>query len=185
MRTIVDTSSLVILARYYHPFDSTENLDDHLREEIRNGSLIVLDKVLTESRHVAQGLAYNTFSCLREKKIARDSAELIPSNRFFNMLDNNFVDRVMKRTKFAEDIAGYTNERDKFLNSADCAMIVFAMNKNSVLDPIRILTEESVNQNDGKLFKKIPLICSELNIPTITAVDYLKQASSLRVEVTR
>lgn len=183
MRTIIDTSSLVALAKYYHPFDSTEALDEHLRKEIASGSLIVLDKVLDETRHVSQGLAFETFACLREKKTARSTYGLMPTQKFFNMLDNNFVDRVMRRLKFADDEAGYQNEREAFVNGVDCTMIVFAMRENSEIDPVRIMTEESLSQNDGKLFLKIPSICVQLNIPTITAVEYLRHSDSLHVSV--
>ena len=42
MRTLVDTSSLVSLARYYYPFDSTEILNEYLNSEIDSGNIIVL-----------------------------------------------------------------------------------------------------------------------------------------------
>ena len=183
MRTVVDTSSLVAMARYYRPFDTADNLDTYLRSEIKNGSLIVLDKVLAESRYVSQGLAYLSFSCLHGSKVAMLTVGLQPSRKFYNMLDNNFIDKTMKRMKFADDEVGYQNVRETFLNSADCALIVYSMTNNTAIDPIRILTEENPNQNDGKLFKKIPSICEQLEISTINAVDYLKQIDSLNVEI--
>ena len=183
MRTVVDTSSLVAMARYYRPFDTTNNLDAYLRSEIKDGSLIILDKVLAESRYVSQGLAYLSFSCLRGSKVAMSTEGLQPSRKFYNMLDNNFIDKTMKRMKFADDEVGYQNVREVFLNSADCALIVYSMANSTAIDPIRILTEENPNQNDGKLFKKIPSICEQLEISTINAVDYLKQIDSLNVEI--
>ncbi|MFA6820206.1 MAG: DUF4411 domain-containing protein, partial [Bacteroidaceae bacterium] len=38
-----------------------------------------------------------------------------------------------------------------------------------------VMTEETRNQNDGKLFKKLPLLCDFLKVKVITAVDYLYQ----------
>lgn len=63
-------------------------------------------------------------------------------------------------------------------------MIVYAMQEKNDLEPIQILTEESLNQNDGKLFKKIPLICKILNIPTVDTVEFFKQhENELTVEI--
>jgi len=107
MRTIADSSSLIALAKYYFPFDSAEALDAYPGNEIRNGSLILLDKVIEEVKHVSQGLAYDTFACLREKKVARSTVGVMPTQKFYHMLDNNFVDRVMKRRKFSDDEEEY------------------------------------------------------------------------------
>ncbi len=184
MRTIIDTSSLVRMAQYYHPFDSTDALNAFLQTEIKNGSVIILDRVLKEIQFVSQGIAYKTFSCLKNKKFIRSTKDLIPPQRFYNMLDNNFVDRAMRNLKFRDDENGYQDARQSYLQGADCNMIVYAMKENTVIDPIQILTEESVNLNDGKLFKKIPSICKELNIPTVNVVEYFKQHNEdLSIEV--
>lgn len=183
MRTVADTSSLVAMARYYHPFDTVDSLNAYLLSEIRNGSLVILDKVLTESKYVSQGLAYSSFMCLHEKSIAVSTDELTPKRAFYNMVDNNFVDRIMKKMKFADDEVGYLNEREAFLNGTDCSIIIYAMNNGTNIDPIQILTEENPNQNDGKLFKKIPSICGQLGIMTVNAVDFLKQTDSLSIEI--
>ena len=52
MRTLVDTSSLVSLARYYYPFDSTEILNEYLNSEIDSGNIMVLDKIAEEVKYV-------------------------------------------------------------------------------------------------------------------------------------
>ena len=44
-----------------------------------------------------------------------------------------------------------------------------------------IFTEETRNTNDGKLFKKLPLICDHLEIKVLTLPDYLKE-NGFRVE---
>ena len=52
----------------------------------------------------------------------------------------------------------YENEKVKFIEGADCQLILYAMkDKESNI----IVTEESKSQNDNKLFKKIPLICDQ------------------------
>lgn len=184
MRTVIDTSSLVRMAQSYHPFDSTDALNAFLQTEMESGSVIILDRILKEIQYVSQGIAFGTFSCLKNKKLIRSTKDLIPPQKFYIMLDNNFVDRSMKNTKFKDDENGYQDARQSYLQGADCNMIVYAMKENTEIDPIQILTEESANQNDGKLFKKIPSICKELNIPTINVVEYFKQhIEDLSIEV--
>lgn len=184
MRTIIDTSSLVRMAQSYHPFDSTDALNAFLQTEMENGGVIILDKVFQEIQFVSQGIAFSTFSCLKDKKLIRSTDGLFPPQKFYNMLDNNFVDRSIKNTKFKDDENSYQDARQSYLEGADCRMIVYAMKENTEIDPIQILTEESPNQNDGKLFKKIPFICKELNIPTVNVVDYFKQHNDdLSIEV--
>lgn len=183
MRTLIDTSSLVALARYYRPFDSMQAINAYLQKEIKQGSIILLDKVIEECKYVSQGLAYNSFSCLNDRNQIVSTKNLMPSPKFFNMLENNFVDKSMKRMKFSDDESGYSNARNDYLKTVDSALIVYAMNYNNDLDPIQIMTEESSNQNDGKLFKKIPAICKELDIPTLTSVDYLKACETLTIDV--
>lgn len=184
MRTLVDTSSLVSLARYYHPFDSTEALNEFLNSEIASGNIIVLDKIAEEVQYVSGGMALEAFSCLKDKKRVVSTKDIIPKQKFFNMLDNSFVDHSMKRLKFNDEVS-YNNERERFLQGADCALVVYAMNNSSELDPILILTEESATQNDSKMFKKIPFICKELGIRTLTSVEFLREVESLSVKVER
>lgn len=183
MRTLADTSSLVSLARYYQPFDSKEALHDFLNSEIALGNIIVLDKVAEEIQFVSSGLAVSAFPILNDKKHVIPTTDLLPTRKFFNMLDNSFVDNATKRLRFKDDEEGYNNAKEHFLNGADCALIVYAMNNTSVLDPIQILTEESATQNDGKLFRKIPFICKELGIRTLSSVDFLKEIDSIGVSI--
>lgn len=185
MRTLVDTSSLVSLARYYHPFDRTEALHEFLNSEIASGNIIVLDKIAEEVQYVSGGMAAEAFPCLKDKKSVVSTKEIVPIQKFFNMLDNSFVDHSIKRLKFRDDEEGYNNARGGFLMSADCALVVYAMNNNSELDPIQILTEETFTPNDKKLFKKIPFICKEIGIRTLSAVEYLKNIQSIKVYIER
>lgn len=45
MTTIIDTSSLLSFVRYYLPFDSKSVLRDFIVEQVRQGSVVVLDTV--------------------------------------------------------------------------------------------------------------------------------------------
>lgn len=44
-----------------------------------------------------------------------------------------------------------------------------------------LVTEETESSNDNKLFKKIPAICKELDIPTMTLPELLKKYDSLDI----
>ncbi|WP_028900595.1 DUF4411 family protein [Prevotella sp. HJM029] len=184
MRTIVDTSSLVRMAQSYQPFDSTETLESFLKNEMENGSLVLLDKVVGEIRNIDKGIAYETFKCLQDKKYVCSTTGLVPSPRFYNMLDNSFVDRAYKKIKLQGDEDAYQNEREAYVRGTDCTIIVYAMQEKKTLEPVQILTEESIYQNDGKLFRKIPFICKTLDIPTVNVVQYFKQhKDELTVEI--
>lgn len=65
-------------------------------------------------------------------------------------------------------------------------LVVKALNERNIYgwSNVQILTEESRLNNDGKLFKKIPSICEQLGITTISTVEYFRQCSAeIAVEV--
>ena len=109
----------------------------------------------------------------------------MPTRKFYNMLDNSFVNMAVRRFTLRNDEVEYQNARETYLRSADCALIVYAdQQRDGYFEPIQILTEETLSQNDNKLFRKIPFICNVLGIPTIDMVQYLKQhQAELVVEV--
>ena len=41
------------------------------------------------------------------------------------------------------------------------------------LEEMQVMTEETRQQNDGKLFKKLPLLCEQIGIGTLTVSEYL------------
>lgn len=174
MKTIVDTSSLVRMAQSYWPFDHTGALEAFLSRRMAQGELLLIDEVVGEIKYVSQGVAYNTFKCLRDKAHQISTINLQPPQKFYRMLDNNFVDQEYKKTKLQGDEDAYQNAREEYLRSTDCRIVVYAMCELA-RRPIQVLTEESANQNDGKLFRKIPFICQQLGIPTLNAVEYFKQ----------
>lgn len=174
MKTIVDTSSLVRMAQSYWPFDHTGALEAFLRSELERGELLLIDAVAAECKYVSQGIALDTFNCLQNKAWQISTVNLQPPQKFYRMLDNNFVDQVYKKTKLQGDEVLYQNAREEYLRSTDCRIVVYAMCELA-REPIQVLTEESANQNDGKLFRKIPFICQQLGIPTLNAVEYFKQ----------
>ena len=93
------------------------------------------------------------------------------------LLDNNFV--VPSEKKLLDDTK-YEERRNNYLRSADAAIVIFADSYHG-LEQIQIVTEESNSINDGKLYKKIPLICEQLKIKTLRLPDYLKECEEVEV----
>jgi hypothetical protein len=48
--------------------------------------------------------------------------------------------------------------------------------------PITLVTEETPSRNDGKPFKKIPVICDELKIPRMSLPEYLEKSEGIDLQ---
>ena len=58
-----DTSSLVALARYYHPFDNTKGLYEFVKSKFVQKEILVLDTILEETRFTSHGVALKACLC--------------------------------------------------------------------------------------------------------------------------
>ena len=82
----------------------------------------------------------------------------------------------------------YEKLKQIYMSTGDAKIIIYSLCqttglKNWLNEDFFVLTEETRSQNDGKLFKKLPLICDGLGIKTIKVVDYLEQNGiSLKIE---
>lgn len=174
---IADTCSLVYLSKYYLPFDKDDKLRNFFEKKFCSGELILLDAILTECTHQSQGLVVKSMPFLESDKISavKTTDMLAPApQRFSNQLDNNLC---VTKAKTLLTKEAYALQKQLYLESGDGRIIVFALNKikeNELFDEIIVLTDETKISNDGKLFKKLPIVCELLNIRTITLVDYLK-----------
>ena len=65
----------------------------------------------------------------------------------------------------------YRGRKRIYLRSADSQLVLTALSDKAQLT---IVTDESKFQNDGKDFKKIPIICDFENIPCISLPDLLQ-----------
>ena len=94
------------------------------------------------------------------------------TKKFDNMLNNNFsVPALVKSI----DPESYSVMKQQFLNSGDGKLILTMVNRlhdDKDADAC-VVTEESRFGNDGKIFKKIPVLCDIVNAKCITLVDYL------------
>ena len=62
----------------------------------------------------------------------------------------------------------FEGQKNSFLNEADMKQIILCLNLIKDGEKVVLVTEETEISNDNKLFKKIPAICKELGIDTMT-----------------
>ncbi len=169
----MDTCSLLSLVRYYLPFDANKVLYHFFKDKISCGEIIIIDKVLDECKNTSSGLVLKGLTFLGDKlflesnKLPLETKEIFPPKKFFNDVDNRFVIGA-KKNRLTEP--EYQTQKNIFLDSADIRMIILYLNliQELKLEEIFIVTEETRESNDNKLFKKIPAICELLEIPVIT-----------------
>ena len=178
MEYYFDTSSLVALSRYYHPFDNDGRLFDFVRSKFQNKEIVVLDAILNEARFTSKGIALKAYPFIEEQKdLIVDTKELMPysTKKFGNMVDKNFaVASLVNNGK-----VNYSIMKQGFLNSGDGKLILTMYNRlhDDKEAKICIVTEESKTGNDKKVFKKIPDICDFIGARCITLVDFLSTTS--------
>ncbi len=190
MIAVIDTSSLLSLVRYYLPFDLNSILYDYIKGKFESGELVIIDRVCDECRYTAKGIVTETLEFLGEKqfkkatKLPLDTSSLIaPSpKRFLNMVDNSFVVMSQKNRLLQTE---YESQRYEFLESADIKQILLCLNKKSEDENIEIaiITEETRDGNDMKLFQKIPMICSQVGIDTMTLPELLATYTDINIRI--
>jgi hypothetical protein len=174
MKVVIDTSSLLALVRYYLPFDNNRTLFDLIQSKIFNNEIIKIDKVVLESKYIAKGIILEKLDYLRDRKIRKNTTEILPTRKFYNQLENQFVyGSIKNRLNEAE----YEKMKESFLQSADAKLILYAMEykkENDMFkdDKMIIVTEESSSENDNKFIKKIPQIGKILELDVITLPEY-------------
>ncbi len=182
MKVVIDTSSLMALVRYYLPFDNDDSLKNFIESKIDSGEIIILDKVIEESKYQAKGIILKTLGFLSEKSKHTKSNDLLPDKKFFNMLEHQFCIQVKKAQINATE---FENQKRAYLESADAKLILYCKNIKDN-DPLGVdkpilVTEETASENDNKLFKKIPLICDILDINTCSLSTLLQSHFNLKL----
>lgn len=186
MKVIIDTNSLISLARYYMPFDSQETLFKYIKSKIENQNLIVIDAVYRECEYTSQKLVLKSLKYLNEKdfkskfKIPVKTKDLLPpsTKKFYNQLDNNFRTSHSRKLNDAE----FEQLKKDYLDSADARIIIYALNRINKKENIIVVTEESEFGNDNKAFKKIPAICKMLKIEVMTLPELLLKYDGINFE---
>lgn len=184
MKIVIDTNSLLSLVRYYLPFDQDNYLRDFFKEKIATGELIIIDRVYDECRYVAGGLVLKELHFLSDKdfqKVAhfpyKTNAIIPPAPaKFLRMVENQFAIGTQKNRLTDTE---FEVRKTQFLESADMRQIILCLYLHDRGEEVIQVTEETVEPNDNKLFKKIPSICELLGISTITLPDLIKREISL------
>lgn len=125
MLGIIDTSSLVAIARYYLSIKDEAILLRFLEKKFRSGELVLLDTIHSEASRTQKGLATSRMSFLNDADLRIKDAELVPvaPRKFSNQMDNNFC--VPLKRKMLDD-ESYTILKDQYLQSGDGKIIVYA-----------------------------------------------------------
>lgn len=179
MRVVVDTSSLLSLIRYYFPFDKNRILYNLIESKVKSGEIIILDKVYEECKYTSKGLVLKALNYLNNKKIRVKTEELLPTTKFFNQLENQFINGAIKN-KLTE--VEFENRKSAYLESADAKLLLYCLKNKDLFDSdLSVVTEETESSNDNKSFKKLPSICKILNINVLTLPDLINSYEEINL----
>ena len=189
MKVVIDTNSLLSLVRYYLPFDKNGVLFNFFKTKIEKGELIIIDKVFQECTYNSKGIVIATLDYLNDKKFLKSSkvpyktdSLLAPSPaKFLRQVENQFVNTVVRRQKKLSDTE-FENQKNSFLNDADMKQIILCLNLIKDGERVVLVTEETESSNDNKLFKKIPAICKELQIETMTLPELIAKYDGIDID---
>lgn len=189
MKVVIDTNSLMSLVRYYLPFDKKGVLFKFVKNKIEIGEIIIIDKVLQECTYNSKGIVISTLIYLNDKKFLKKSKSpyktdslLAPSPaKFLRQLEHQFVNAVVRKQRKITDTE-FENQKNIFLNNADMKQIILCLNLQKDGEEVVLVTEETESSNDNKLFKKIPAICKELSIKTMTLPELLDKYDGIDMD---
>ena len=170
---LIDTSSLLSLVRYYHPFDRDRKLYTAIKKMFETKQFLLLGNVYKEAKYIAQQTIVTEYDFLKKIKLIK-SIDTI-SEKLHRKIDNDWIilkqKKSLEQKKLLKQIEYEETKQKEFQNGADWQLICMAMNNQG----FTIVTEETKQPNDAKLFKKIPLICEHEKIPCITLPVMLKK----------
>lgn len=189
MKVVIDTNSLLSLVRYYLPFDKKGVLFNFFKTKIKKGEIIIIDKVYQECTYNSKGIVLTTLDYLNDKIFLKSSkvpyktdSLLAPSpTKFLRQVENQFVNTVVRRQKKLSDTE-FENQKNSFLNDADMKQIILCLNLIKDGERVVLVTEETESSNDNKLFKKIPAICKELEIETMTLPELIAKYDGIDID---
>lgn len=189
MKVVIDTNSLLSLVRYYLPFDKKGLLFQFIKNKIEKGEIVIIDKVLEECTYNSKGIVISKLNYLNDKdflKVAKvpfkTESLLAPSPaKFLRQVESQFVNSIVRKQRKLTDTE-FENQKNAFLNNADMKQIILCLNLQKDGEEVVLVTEETESSNDNKLFKKIPAICKELNIDTITLPEMLEKYDGIDID---
>jgi hypothetical protein len=189
MKVVIDTNSLLSLVRYYLPFDKKGVLYQFFKKKIEIGEIIIIDKVFEECTYNSKGTVISTLNYLNDKEFLKSAkvpfktdSLLAPSPaKFLRQVESQFVNTIVRKQRNLTDTE-FENQKNTFLNNADMKQIILCLNLQKEGEKVVLVTEETESSNDNKLFKKIPAICKELNIDTLTLPELLEKYEGIDID---
>lgn len=189
MKVVIDTNSLLSLVRYYLPFDKKGVLFQFFKNKIETGEIIIVDRVLQQCTYNSKGIVLKTLDYLNDKAFLKAAkvpyktdSLLAPSPaKFLRQVENQFVNNVVRNQRNITDTE-FENQKTAFLDDADMKQIILCLNLLKGGEPVVMVTEETESSNDNKLFKKIPAICKELSIETLTLPELLAKYDGIDID---
>lgn len=167
---IIDTSSLIAIARYYLPIKDEVKLLHFIESKFRSGELILLSSIHLEASRTQKGIALELMKFLNDNDLRLNDSDFVPPapQKFSNQLDNNFCIPLQKKKL---DPEAYAQQKAAYMSTGDAKLLLYALN-NMEKEPV-VITEETMLSNDRKLFKKLPAICEILSIKHMTVAEWL------------
>lgn len=189
MKVVIDTNSLLSLVRYYLPFDKKGVLFKFFKGKIEKGEIIIIDKVFEECTYNSKGIVLTILDYLNDKSFLKSAkvpyktdSLLAPSPaKFLRQVENQFVNTVVRRQKKLTETE-FENQKNLFIESADMKQIILCLNLIKDAEKVVLVTEETESSNDNKLFKKIPAICRELEIETMTLPELIAKYDGIDID---
>ena len=189
MKVVIDTNSLLSLVRYYLPFDKNGVLFQFFKEKIETGEIIIVDKVFEQCEYISKGIVLTKLIYLKEKDFYKAAklpyktdSLLAPSPaKFLRQVENQFINNIVRNQRKLTETE-FENQKNAFLDDADMKQIILCLNLIKDGEKVVLVTEETENSNDNKLFKKIPAICKELNIDTLTLPELLAKYDGIDID---
>ena len=172
MNALIDTSSLLAFVRYYLPFDASEKLKNLIGTKIEDGELLVLDKVVEEAGYLAKGIILTELDFLTASSKLIDTRSLLPTRKFFNLLENQFCNKSVVKMKNLTDTE-FEVEKTRYLEDADAKLLLYAVVNKS--EGLMIITEETSSSNDNKVFRKIPDSCNAIDVECCTLPTFFNE----------
>jgi hypothetical protein len=179
MIVVIDTSSLLSLVRYYLPFDKQNILYNFIQEKIESNEIIILDRVYDECKFTSKGIVVEKLEYIKDKKNQVKTTDLLPSQKFFNQLENQFINGSVKNR--LTDVE-FENRKNSFMESADAKLILYGLANRKPNNRLVIVSEETEFSNDNKSFKKIPAICKILNLEIISLPQLMEIYEGIEFE---
>ena len=96
------------------------------------------------------------------------------------MMENQFSIQIQRRK--LNDIEFESKKKD-FLESADAKLLLYCLKEKTELnlDNPFIVSEETASENDGKVFKKLPVLCSLIDVDHCNLTDMFKNHFKLKL----